>query len=186
MNLYIVRHGQTDWNIQGRIQGSTDIELNSAGINQAKQTSELLKNIDFEAIFSSPLKRTIDTAKIINEYHNIDIIKDSRIIERNFGNFEGTQNILKDISEYLDYKKDLHANNVESIKDLFKRIEDFLLDISNKYKNTDSNILIVTHGGVSIAINAIINNTRTNLSSLGMKNCEVKVFNNFNLNKMED
>lgn len=183
MNLYIVRHGQTDWNIQGRIQGSTDIELNSTGINQAKQTAELLKNIDFKAIFSSPLKRTIDTAKIINEYHNINILKDDRIIERNFGNFEGTINVLKDISDYLDYEKNLNTNNVESIKDLFKRIENFLFDIYNKYKNTNSNILIVTHGGVSIAINAIISNIKTNLPSLGMKNCEVKIFKDFNFKK---
>lgn len=185
MNLYVIRHGLTDWNIQGRIQGSTDIELNSTGINQAKQTAELLKNTDFKAIYSSPLKRTIDTAKIINEYHNIDIIKDNRIIERNFGNFEGTQNVLTDISDYLDFEKNLSTNNVESIKALFQRIENFLLDLFNKYKNTDSNILIVTHGGVSIAITAIINNTKNNLASLGMKNCEVKIFENFKLNKGE-
>ena len=72
MNLYLVRHGQTDWNIQGRIQGSTDIELNSTGLNQAQKTAELLKNIDFDVIYSSPLKRTVDTAKIINTYHNLN------------------------------------------------------------------------------------------------------------------
>lgn len=186
MNLYVVRHGQTDWNIQGRIQGSTDVELNSNGINQAKQTAELLKNIDFDVIYSSPLKRTIDTAKLINEYHNINIIKDGRIIERNFGDFEGTQNVLTDISDYLDHEKNLRANNVESIKDLFKRIEDFLLDIYNNYKNTNANILIVTHGGASVAITAIINNQKDNLISLGMKNCECRVFENFKLDKKEN
>ena len=185
MNLYVIRHGQTNWNIQGRIQGSTDVELNSTGINQAEQTAQLLKDIDFEAIYSSPLKRTVDTANIINVYHNINIIKDNRIIERNFGNFEGTQNILTDISDYLDFEKNLSTNNVESIQELFKRIENFLFDIYNNYKDTNSNILVVTHGGVSIAITAIINNIKNNLTSLGMKNCEVKVFESLNLNQLE-
>lgn len=182
MNLYVVRHGQTDWNVQGIIQGSTDIELNSTGIDQAYQTAELLKNIDFSVIYSSPLKRTFDTAKIINKYHNANIITDNRIIERNFGDFEGTRNVLKDISDYLDFDLNLDTNNVESIKMLLKRIEDFLLDVYNTYKNTDSNILVVTHGGVSIAITAIINNIRNNLASLGMQNCEFKIFKNIDLN----
>lgn len=186
MNIYVVRHGQTDWNIQGRIQGSTDIELNSTGINQAKQTAELLKNINFKVIYSSPLKRTVDTAKMINEYHNINIITDNRIIERNFGDFEGTQNVLTDISDYLDFDKNLSTNNVETIQELFERIEDFLLDIYNTYKNTDDNILIVTHGGTSVAITAIINNLKNDLLSLGMKNCEYRVFKDLKLDKKEN
>jgi len=185
MNIYVVRHGQTDWNIQGRIQGSSDIELNSTGINQAQQTAELLKNIDFDVIYSSPLKRTVDTAKIINTYHNVNIIEDIRIIERNFGNFEGTENVLTDISDYLDYKKNLTSNNVESIKELFKRIEDFLLDIYNKYKDTNANVLIVSHGGASVAITAIINNQIEDLMSLGLKNCEVRIFENIKLDKLK-
>lgn len=180
MNIYVVRHGQTDWNIQGFVQGRTDIELNSTGIEQAKQTANLLKDIDFIDIYSSPLKRTIDTAKLINEYHNINIITDDRLIERNFGDFEGTKNVLK-ISDYLNYEHNLQTNNVEGIKKLFKRIENFLLDIYIKYKDTDSNILIVTHGGVGIAITAIINNIRNELASIGMNNCEVKVFKNFKI-----
>lgn len=181
MNLYVVRHGQTDWNIQGLIQGSTDIELNSAGIEQAKQTAEILKDICFSTIYSSPLKRTIDTAKTINKYHNIDIITDKRLIERNFGDFEGTQNLLKNISDYLDVSLNLDTHNVESIKTLLKRVEKFLLDIYIKYKDSDSNILVVTHGGVGIAITAVINNVKENLASLGMKNCEVKIFKNLKL-----
>ena len=186
MNLYIVRHGQTDWNIEGRIQGSTNIELNSTGINQAKKASELLKNTRLDSIYSSPLKRTLDTAKIINQYHNLNIIEDSRIIERNFGDFEGTKNVLTDISDYLDYAKNLSTNNVESIKNLFNRIEDFLLDIYNVYGHTNKNILIVTHAGASVAITAIIRNQKDDLTSLGMKNCECRIFENFKLNKKEN
>jgi len=183
MNLYVVRHGQTDWNIQGLIQGATDIDLNSTGIKQAQETANLLKNINLSAIYCSPLKRTIDTASTINKYHNLNIITDKRIIERNFGNFEGT-NLLKNKYDYWDYSLNLDSNNVETIHLLFNRVRNFLLDIYETYKNTDSNILLVTHGGTSIAITAIINNISTDLFSLGMKNCEVRVFKNLTLNKV--
>lgn len=186
MNLYVVRHGQTDWNVKGHIQGLTDIKLNSKGIEQAKQTAEILKNINFSAIYSSPLERAVDTAKIINKYHNANIIIDNRIIERCFGDFEGTKNVIKDISEYLDLDLNLDTKNVESIRDLFKRIQDFLSDLYNTYKDTDKNILLVTHGGVSIAVTAIINNVKTNLISLGMKNCEYKLFENLTLNNKKE
>lgn len=177
MNLYIVRHGQTDWNIQELVQGSTDIELNKTGIEQANQVAEKLKNITFSAIYSSPLKRTLKTAKIINKYHKLNIITDSRIIERCFGNFEGTNN-LKNKLDYWDYEPNLNDNNVESIQELFQRVHNFLLEIYEIYKNNDANILLVTHGGTGIVINAVINNIKTDLFSLGMRNCEIKVFQN--------
>ena len=67
MKIYVTRHGQTDWNVQGKTQGRADIELNEVGIKQAKQTKEELKNIDIDLIICSPLKRAKKTAEIINE-----------------------------------------------------------------------------------------------------------------------
>ena len=87
MKIYVTRHGQTDWNVQGKTQGRADIELNEVGIKQAKQTKEELKNIDIDLIICSPLKRAKKTAEIINEGRNIPIIFDDQIIERNFGEF---------------------------------------------------------------------------------------------------
>lgn len=180
MNLYVVRHGQTDWNINGLVQGLTDIELNSTGIDQANQVAEQLKDVNFASIYASPLKRTIETSKIINKYHNIDITLDKRIIERCFGIFEGT-NGLKNKYDYWDYQLNLDDNNVESLNVLFERIKNFLSEIYELYKNTDSNILIVTHGGTAIAINAVINNITSDLFSLCLKNCEIKIFKNIKL-----
>ncbi len=187
MNLYVVRHGQTDWNIQGVIQGLSDIELNDVGIQQANIVAEGLKDINFEAIYVSPLKRTVSTANSINKYHNLEIITDNRIIERCFGNFEGTRNLFNDTKyEYWDYDKNLDINNVESISTLFERVYSFLHDLSTKYQNQDCNILVVTHGGTCIAINAIINNITKDLFDLGIKNCEVKIFKNVKLDKKEN
>ena len=101
MKIYVTRHGQTDWNVQGKTQGRADIELNEVGIKQAKQTKEELKNIDIDLIICSPLKRAKKTAEIINEGRNIPIIFDDQIIERNFGEFEGEK--IK-FDEFWDYK----------------------------------------------------------------------------------
>ena len=77
--IYVVRHGQTDWNLEGRFQGRIDIPLNEKGKSQAKKTKEKLEGIKFDKVFSSPLKRALETAKIITD-EPIDI--DDRIIER--------------------------------------------------------------------------------------------------------
>lgn len=124
MNLYVIRHGQTDWNINNLLQGSSDIELNSNGIEEAKKVSTMLKNNDFNIIYSSPLKRAFDTATYVNRYHNKDIFIDSRLIERNFGDFEGT-NLLKNMKNYWNYNLNLNDNNVENIQLFFHRVYSF-------------------------------------------------------------
>ena len=86
MKLYVIRRGQTDWNVAGKCQGRTDIELNSTGIEQAKKAKTQLKDYKIDLIICSPLKRARKTAEIINEAIDCKIISDERIIERNCGN----------------------------------------------------------------------------------------------------
>ena len=78
--IYIVRHGQTDWNTIGRIQGWQDIELNGRGIEQARIIREKLKDVEFDEVISSPLKRALRTAKEITGRKYKDIKKDKRIL----------------------------------------------------------------------------------------------------------
>lgn len=89
MRLLLTRHGQTDWNVLGKIQGQTDIELNEIGIKQAEATREKIANQKIDVIISSPQKRAKKTAEIIAKGRNIPIIIDKEIEERNFGKFEG-------------------------------------------------------------------------------------------------
>ena len=124
--IYFIRHGQTPYNKVGKLQGILDIPLSAIGRKQAKVSAEKLKEYKIDIIYSSPLKRTLSTANFINKYHNLNIITDKRIVERGFGNFEGTKNVLSNISDYLDFELNLNTNNVESIQALFKRINDFL------------------------------------------------------------
>ena len=142
--IYIVRHGQTDWNIEGRYQGTIDIELNENGINQAKQICEELKNIKFDKIFSSPLKRALQTARIISSG---DIIIDNRLIERSNGYLEGK--LKSECNIDIDFNNpNENRLNIENILDFRKRIKDSFDDITKNYQ--DENILVVTHAGVGI------------------------------------
>ena len=97
MKFYVVRHGQTDWNAKGRIQGKTDIELNEIGIEQARQLKALIKDYNIDLIISSPLKRARKTAEIINETVKCNIIFEDSLKERGYGIFEGM--IRKEIND---------------------------------------------------------------------------------------
>ena len=143
LRLYIVRHGQTDWNVKGLLQESTDVEINKEGIKQAK---ELANNIDLEKIdicFCSPLKRTRKTAEILVG-NNKKIIYDDLLVERGFGDYEGKKIDSDLIVPQWDYKLNDSSNNIESIQDCLLRANKFLTKIKKEYPN--KSILIVSHG----------------------------------------
>ena len=89
--IYVIRHGQTDWNIQKRVMGRHDEPLNETGLHQAEEAKNNLMNTKIDIIICSPLKRARQTAEVINEGRNIPIVYDDRITERDFGEFEGKQ-----------------------------------------------------------------------------------------------
>ena len=95
MGLYFVRHGQTDWNVRGKLQGKSDIALNETGRLQAVETREKLKQVAMDAIYCSPLMRARETAEIINVLWELPIQCDDRLMERSFGDMEGA--LRKDV-----------------------------------------------------------------------------------------
>ena len=173
MRIIIVRHGQTEWNFQKKLMGRRDIPLNKKGLEQANDTREKLSSEKIDLIICSPLKRAKETAEIINKNRNIPIIYDERIIERNFGEFEGKEAKCIDMHSYWDFYKNNKYENSENIKDFFKRVYDFLDDIQSKYKG--KNILIVAHGGISVPIACYFNKNipKGSLSDLILENCQV-------------
>ncbi len=87
--FYVLRHGQTDWNAQARLQGSTDIPLNETGRAQARVAAEILDGLGITRIVASPLSRALETAQIVGAKLGLTPQIDARLIERNFGLFEG-------------------------------------------------------------------------------------------------
>lgn len=148
MKIYVLRHGQTELNVQGKFQGRIDTELTEVGKKQVEKSKEELEKINFDFVFVSPLKRTIDTAKIVTKH---EIMTDKRLIERSFGSLEGKDSIP-------DYEEKVDFYEVEKISDVKSRVYNFLDEIRNKYSDKD-NILIVTHEGVAQVINSYFNKT---------------------------
>ena len=152
MGLYFVRHGQTDWNVRGKLQGKSDIALNETGRLQAVETREKLKQVAMDAIYCSPLMRARETAEIINVLWELPIQCDDRLMERSFGDMEGA--LRKDVP----------------FDDLWAFLKEIL-----PYAQ-DKEILIVAHGGVSIPYQCFFEGYACveNLSDLIIANCEVR------------
>lgn len=176
--IYIVRHGQTDWNVLKKIQGKMDISLNNKGREQANIIKLELAKEPIDIIISSPLERARETAEIINKDRNLPIIYDSRIEERCFGIFEGKDLKYVATSDFWDYKKNEIYEGAESIQQFFERVYSFLDEIFEKYP--DKNILLVSHGGVSIPVHCYFDDYIPEGSlirkELLLDNCQVKKF----------
>lgn len=180
MELYVVRHGQTDYNVQGLFQGHIDTPLNNIGIEQAKETALKLKNMKVDKILVSPLKRARQTAQYISKITGIKFEIEKRLIERSFGNMEGCASRPDwNIQMMLDYEKNYTNENVEPIQELFERVYNYLDGITKKYKN--KTVILVTHGAISQAIECYFNGKPKkldfeHLEPLTLKNCEVRKY----------
>ncbi len=173
MKVLVTRHGQTDWNVEGRIQGRTDIPLNKKGIQQAYQTSEELKNEKIELILSSPLQRCKQTAEIINQYQKVPIIWEDSLLEISYGEMEGRSN--KDFENregFGNIIKGKTFKNAETSTDFKNRVFKLLEELKN-FK--EKKILLVTHNEVCKAINLYFSETNNecDLNHLGIRNCGV-------------
>ncbi|MCH8055577.1 MAG: histidine phosphatase family protein, partial [Deltaproteobacteria bacterium] len=89
MRLFLLRHGETDWNLQGRCQGVADLDLNERGKQQAVEVAEYLSREKIDAIYSSDLKRALQTAEAIRRFHDLEVTVDSDFRELDHGEFEG-------------------------------------------------------------------------------------------------
>lgn len=87
--FYLVRHGESEWNAQNRLCGRTDVLLSEAGRRQARSLAERLKPIPFEALYSSPLQRALETARLISESVGLHPVPDQRLVELDYGQWEG-------------------------------------------------------------------------------------------------
>ena len=150
MKIFTVRHGQTAWNLEGRMQGSMDIPLDGTGLGQAERLSERLSKEKIDIIYTSDLARAVKTAEVINSRHNAEIVPSAAIREINFGTFEGQ--LLSESGAELDRLLNLGqaAPGGEDVYALGKRVHNFLDKILSQ---NHENIVIVSHG---VAIRAMI------------------------------
>lgn len=155
MKLYLIRHGETDYNKQKKIQGQIDIPLNARGRELAVQTGKGLAEIPFDLCFCSPLSRARETAELILKGRNVPIITDERIIEVSFGRYEGIcwspdvqeKEVPGDFQNFFDEPGKYQApSDGESIEALIERTGDFLRDVCGREEYKDRTILVSSHG----------------------------------------
>ncbi|MBR1862297.1 MAG: histidine phosphatase family protein [Lachnospiraceae bacterium] len=152
MELYIVRHGQTVWNAEGRLQGSEDIELNENGRELAGKLGESLEGVKFDRIYSSPLIRAYETACLIRGHRNIPIIRDERIREISFGVMEGHdyREFFSEGSPYFTFfsapEKYGPPREAESFEDVIKRTGEFFRQVIMKECTGLERVMVVAHG----------------------------------------
>lgn len=154
--FYIVRHGQTEWNLKRIIQGHKDSPLTEMGIQIAKQHAKNLKDIQFDAIFSSDSLRAKQTADIIALEKNIAVKTTQLLRERSFGEYEGRnldiftnglERLVKKFEKLSDTEKKKHKYpTMESDEEMISRFITFLREIAVAYPR--KKVLTVTHSGM--------------------------------------
>ena len=141
--IYIVRHGQTNWNISKQLQGHNPIPINENGRKEADNVRRKIELLNFDKIISSDLLRAIQTTEIINKHLSKDVIWDSRLRSVDYGTLEGR--FIPDISqeEWALYNSTPTFFNAESTENVYLRIKSFFDEQFSK----NENVLIVAHGG---------------------------------------
>ncbi|MTI94914.1 MAG: histidine phosphatase family protein [Firmicutes bacterium] len=156
--MILARHGETDWNSAGRMQGSVDVPLNERGRGQAQQLADLLADKPLKAIYASPLKRAFATAEAVAERREMDVLIREDLQEINVGEWEGlTREEIAATNPELwqQWRQDPFKSPAppegEHYLDFQKRCIDVLDAIAAEHDENDL-ILVVTHGGVLKAV----------------------------------
>ena len=172
--LYFTRHGQTVWNVENKICGSTDIELTEKGHAQAQELGHIILNGNFkiDEIICSPLVRAYKTARHISEITGIPMRAEERLMEQNFGRFEGTE---RDGSEFREAKNNFiyDFDGGETMLHLAQRIYNLLDEV----KRSGKTCLLVAHNGIARVVFSYFHNMKNEeYAGFGIKNCEILKF----------
>lgn len=177
--FYFVRHGQTVWNVENKICGQTDSPLTEKGHEQARETGRILKEkldrgeIHIDEIFTSPLRRAYDTAKEISSMTGIPMRIEERLIEQNFGKWEGTP---RDGKEFAQAKKNFADSygGGESMMRMAQRIYNLIDDLKKEPGRT---CLLVAHNGITRIIESYFRDmTNDEFAAFGIRNAEVREY----------
>ena len=176
MKITLVRHGQTENNKDGKIQGRANNMLNDEGRRQCKMAKLKIQDKHFDICYTSPLVRCVETSMILIG-DKVKMVTDDRLIERDMGELEGVQKGTYDFMSYWDYELNNGEYGIEPIQDIFKRCEDFLNYIKEK-NSSDSSILVVTHGATFRALRHLIlkSDLKGDLFDSKIENCRVEEF----------
>ncbi|MBP1560891.1 MAG: histidine phosphatase family protein [Oscillospiraceae bacterium] len=150
LKIYFVRHAEAMGNVLEFFQGRTDCEISEKGAKQLECLAERFKDIPIEAIYSSPLKRTMSTAEAVNKYHGLPIITDERLMEIDGGEWEGKpwaelpKLYPKEYDLWQNRMYDFYTEKGEKMTEVFERMKTAVADIAAQ--NVGKTIAVVSHG----------------------------------------
>ena len=150
MRIFLLRHGATEWNLQGRCQGATDLELSEIGRRQAEEMATTLSHERIHAVYSSNLKRAIQTAGAISQLHNLTLVIEDSLRELDQGELEGLtlseiQATRPDfIRQWRDRPAELPIPGGERLIDVDKRVWDGMRGIARRHR-PDETVVVVSH-----------------------------------------
>ncbi|MHA1201239.1 MAG: histidine phosphatase family protein [Candidatus Heimdallarchaeaceae archaeon] len=174
MIIYLVRHGETDYNKERLLMGQLDIPMNELGLSQAKKVGKVLENKKISKIYSSDLQRASKTAEIIKNTQNIPLELIPNFREHTLGKMDGMKWSTEwDEMEKNEFEEIILKEGGESFIHFEKRIWDTFVKITEEH-SIDENLLFITHGGcIRMIIMKILNATEEIFSNLSIDNCSI-------------
>ena len=154
MLVYLIRHGQTQYNIDGRVQGWLDVPLNDQGREQARRLALRLSAEPIDMVFTSPLSRAVDTARALTAHSNLRMVVDDRLREYNMGDWTGkTGDEIAAGSAELGLDDPLiPIPGGESAMDMRNRVSAFVKELAQRHSTIFSRVVVVSHGGTLGAV----------------------------------
>lgn len=169
MKIYLIRHGETDWNLQGRFQGREDIALNENGILQAKQCGMALAGEKFKAVVTSPLIRARKTGEIIAQILEIKhLIIEEGITERDFSRVSGMT---------PQEREAFYASGEKDDKEPWEKLCSRMIASLRKYAKEfpEGNIIMVSHGASINSVLSVLSSGRTGTGKIRLKNTCINI-----------
>jgi len=179
MKIYLIRHGETDWNKKRLLQGKQDIPLNEKGIRLAELTGEKLSQIKFDKVYASPLNRAYETALLVTG-GQYPVEKEPRLEEIGYGVCEGTSRDREDpnLRAYFETPELYRVpEGGESIEALCQRVWSFLQELVQNPENGDKTVLLVSHGATLQALMLMVRNQPVSAfwKAKELRNCAVTI-----------
>ncbi len=180
--IIFLRHGQAENNIKRVLAGRTEgIPLTPTGVTQAQDAAKFLSEMDISAIYSSPIQRADDTAKIVAEYNNLDVISDDRLIELDMGKFTGMayddifQTHGNVFLKFYNGELEIAHNGVETFAEVKSRVTSITKHVMDKHHN--ENVVLVTHmDPIKAMLSMAVDLSSTNLFELVIANASLNIF----------
>jgi broad specificity phosphatase PhoE len=192
--IMLIRHGDTDWNVEEIFRGRADIDLNETGIKQAELLAKYLEEVPLEAVYSSPLKRALKTAEIIANLHGVDVTPSQELMDFDYGDWQGLSNeVVKDKYKNL-YEKWLTTPHLvkmpkgESLDDVRKRAVSLVNQVTTRHQGI---VALVSHRVIlKVIICALLGLDNSHFWNIKVDTCGITTFvckdGNFILEKHND